>query len=316
METLLSKAADLIYCKQYIPSTTPVRSVVEYLKKYPRTFLVVADDQKVAGLIGRDKLLKRVDSKNKWELYAERPISSVMDKNPLILDGNEDLFKLCLKVISRPIETVYDDVVVSTDGVFTGLVSVKQLMLCVLEDMGHQLKLLKEQRFLLKKPIVATLMTADDSLTANENEINETFSEALENGELEPESVAVPLPREPADHIKLRGHLDAFNVVELMQLLVEGRKTGRLDILGYKEQNPFYSMYLDKGIISHAEGNGNTGKSALWKALKITEGKFIFHYNLLPAVTTIQDDPNFLLMEACRLQDEAAQVKSVEGSIA
>ncbi|MGB7566556.1 MAG: DUF4388 domain-containing protein, partial [Chitinivibrionales bacterium] len=86
--------------------------------------------------------------------------------------------------------------------------------------------------------------------------------------------------------------------------------------LGYKEQNPFYSMYLDKGIISHAEGNGNTGKSALWKALKITEGKFIFHYNLLPAVTTIQDDPNFLLMEACRLQDEAAQVKSVEGSIA
>lgn len=316
METLLSHASDLIYCKQYIPSSTPVRLVVEYLKKYPRAFLVVADDHKVGGLIGCDKLLKRISSKKELELYSEKPISTLMDRNPLILDSNEDLFELYRKVVSRPFETVHDDVVIANSGIFSGLVSVKQLMLCLLEDLRNQLQLLQQQRSMMKKPITATLLTAENGSNVEENEIDGVFSDAMENGDLEPETVAVPLPKEPADHIKLRGHLDAFNVVELMQLLVQGRKTGRLDLLNYKEENPFYTVYIDKGKISHAEGNGNSGKSALWKALKITEGKFIFHYNLRPAVTTIQDDPNFLLMEACRLQDEAALVKPVQEPIA
>jgi hypothetical protein len=232
-----------------------------------------------------------------------------MDKNPLILDSNEDLFELCRKVLSRPTETVYDDVVISTDGVFSGLVSVKQLMLCLLEDVGAQLQTLKQRRSMLKKPIVATLMTGDDASNPGKNEsVGENF-DLLENEGLEPENVAVPLPKEPANHIKLRGHLDAFNVVELVQLLVQGKKTGRLDLLDYKEEKPFYTVYINKGSISHAEGNGCSGKSALWKALKISEGKFIFHYNLQSATITIHEEPIFLLMEACRRQDEALAVK-------
>ena len=316
METLLSRASDLIYCKLYIRSSTPVGRVVEYLLKYPRTFLVVADDQKVAGLIGREKLLKRVGPKNELELYTESPISAFMDKNPLVLDSNEDLFELCRKVLSRPIDTVYDDVVISTKGVFTGLVSVKQLMLCLIEDFGVQIQLLKQQRSMLKKPIIATLMTGDDAPNSDENENNGAQSDLPENEDLEPESIAVPLPQEPANHIKLRGHLDTFNVVELVQLLVQGRKTGRLDLLEYKEENPFYAVYIDKGIISHAEGNGSSGKPALWKALKISEGKFTFHYNLRSATITLHDDPMFLLMEGCRMQDEAAMIKPLQEATA
>jgi hypothetical protein len=314
METLLSRASDIIYCKQYIPSSTPVNLVVEYLWKYPRTFLVVADEQKVAGLISREKLLKKICSKKDLELYDQRPISAFMDKNPLILDGNEDLFELCRKVLSRPIQTVYDDVIISNGGVFSGLVSVKQMMLCLLEDVGGQINLLKQRQNMLKKPIVATVMTAETS-DADGHHHDLAAAEAFESDDPEPENIAVPLPQEPASHIKLRGHLDAFNVVELVQLLVQGKKTGRLDLLEHNEENPFYTVYIDNGIICHAEGNGGSGKPALWKALKITEGKFIFHYNLQSATITLHDDPIFLLMEACRMQDEAAMVKPLQEAI-
>jgi hypothetical protein len=176
--------------------------------------------------------------------------------------------------------------------------------------MEAQIKMLKKKRSMLKKPIVATLMRGDDAFGDGENEINGANFDLPENEDPEPENVAVPLPKEPESHIKLRGHIDAFNVVELVQLLVQGKKTGRLDLLEYKEENPFYTVYIDKGSISHAEGNGASGKSALWKALKISKGKFIFHYNLQSATISIHEDPMFLLMESCRLQDEdAAAVK-------
>lgn len=311
METLLSRASDLIYCKQYIPSSTPVKLVVDYLKKYPRSFLVAADNHKVTGLISRDKLFKKIGPQKDWDMYSKKPISTLLDKNPLILDSNEDLLELYRKVLSRPIETVHDDVVIATNGVFTGLVSVKQLMLCLLEDLRNKLQVFQQQSS-MKSPVVATLLTGENGPNAfdSESETGKAFSEYPENDFPEPENVAVPLQREPANHIKLRGHLDTFNIVELVQLLVQGGKTGRLDLLDYQEENPFYTVYIDKGRILHAEGNGITGKAALLKSLKITEGKFVFHYNLQSSKITIHDDPMYFLMEACRIQDEETQIKT------
>jgi hypothetical protein len=281
---------------------------MEYFQKHTRTFMLVLEGGNVCGLIGRDKLFLSVGSKEGWDLYADRPISTFMDKTPLFLDCAEKSTEVYQKVISRSIETVYDDVVVFSEGVLLGLVSVKQLMVCLFQDFERRRKQTYSN---LKKPILATVMSEMGRESRREDDVVEILLKALENSELEPEAVAVPLPQAPSNSIKLRGHLDAFNIVELVQLLVQGEKTGRLDLLENKQENPFYSLYINKGRLTHAEGNGEWGKAALWKALKVVEGKFIFHYNLKSSKISIHDDPAYLLMEACRLQDEAAMAHPV-----
>lgn len=305
METLSSHASRLIYCKQYVPSSTSVNDVMAYFHKNSRAYLVVVDDDQVCGLVGRDALLMKLKSPQGSEVYGDKRISTFMDPNPLVLDCNDDLVDSYRKVISRPVETVYDDVIVSSKGIFLGTVSVKQLMVCLLQDFESKGKETR-QRSVFRKPIAATLFTDASPSNDKKDDPIDAFLKALENGELEPESVAVPLPQAPSDLIKLRGGLDVFNVVELVQMLVQGRKTGRLDLLEKKKDVPFYSLYIDKGKITNAEGDGKRGKPALFKALKASEGKFIFHDNLRSVNTTIHDDPFYLLMEACRQQDEAA----------
>jgi len=176
---------------------------VEYLLKYPRTFLVVADDQKVAGLIGREKLLKRVGPKNELELYTESPISAFMDKNPLVLDSNEDLFELCRKVLSR--QSIPSMMMSSFPQRRFYRLSVCQAIDAVPDRRFRvQIQLLKQQRSMLKKPIIATLMAGDDAPNSDENEHNGANPTTGKRG-FGTGSIAVPLPQEPANHIKLRG---------------------------------------------------------------------------------------------------------------
>jgi hypothetical protein len=40
--------------------------------------------------------------------------------------------------------------------------------------------------------------------------------------------------------------------------------------------------------------------------MKIAEGEFVFHSDLQQPMQSIYEEPMFLLIEACRLQDEAA----------
>jgi CBS domain-containing protein len=275
-----------------VPSTTLVRQVVEYLKLHDRTFIVVADDHKVAGLIGRDKLLIKVGS-SESSLYAQQPIAVVMDATPLIFEGSGDVSQLFRHVVSRPIETVYDDIVISTNGVFAGLLSVRKLMECMLEELEYQRSITMETFSTLKKPIVATFF--DQKHTAG-------FAATS----IDPYAYTMAISKDDATPIKLRGHLDAFSVIELMQMLVQGTKTGRLDLCGKAKKATCFTVFFDQGKIIHAEGMSETGKNALWKALKFTDGDFSFHPGLLHPARSIHEDPMFLLMEACRLQDEAA----------
>jgi hypothetical protein len=293
MQNQPTTLSELIYCKEYIPSTTPVKQVVDYFKQQKRTFIVVADDHTVAGLVGRDKLLISVSSPQAWALYAQKPIASLMDKNPLIFDGKGDIVDLFRKASSRPIETVYDDVIISMNGTFTWLLSVKQLMRCMIQESESRLEPPKVTVNLSKKPIIATFF---DHKTTSANA----------DTAIDPYAYTMSPSRDDVFRIHLRGRLDAFSVVELMQMLVQGTKTGRLDVPEKTKNIPLISVFFDRGKIIHAEGGGEKGKNALWRALKITEGDFAFHPGLRCTITTIYEDPMFLLMEACRLQDESA----------
>jgi len=92
-----------------------------------------------------------------------------------------------------------------------------------------------------------------------------------------------------------------------VQLLVQGRKTGRLDLLEYKEENLSTRYILTRDYFARRRKRQQR-ETALWKALKISEGKFTFHYNLRSAtITSMMTDVSS--HGRMRMQDEAAMIK-------
>ncbi len=107
----------------------------------------------------------------------------------------------------------------------------------------------------------------------------------------------------------LQGQLDECCVFDVVQLLVQTAKTGRLELYpeGMGTHAVPCTVFVHGGNIVHAETGIDGGHSALWKALRITKGEFSF-FSGEPAgvTTTIRENPMMLLMEACRKQDEEA----------
>jgi hypothetical protein len=61
-----------------------------------------------------------------------------MDSNPLILDGYQDVTELLRLVVQLPADTVYDDVTISVNNRFAGIVSVKQIVVSQLNHYDFQ----------------------------------------------------------------------------------------------------------------------------------------------------------------------------------
>lgn len=305
MEKKDYKASALVYSKKYIPHTTPTSDVIDYFKKHTSNFLAVAQEGKIIGIIGREKLFLTVGSQFGWALHSSSTIMTLMDKNPLIYDGNGNAIELLRKAVARPIETVYDDVIIADKGIFAGLVSVKQLMLIELENLDAQLKTLVQHRTLLEKTIASHLLDQNVSPEMWNKKIDAVVSTAQQIEALEQEKAE--LPPQSTQQVKLQGHLDVFSVIDLIQLLVQGGKTGRLELLpNTKNDKGRLMIYVDNGKILHAEGCGDSGVNALWRALRLAQGEFSFLYGFMCDTITINDNPMSLLLEGCRRQDEEA----------
>jgi signal transduction histidine kinase len=90
---------------------------------------VVERDVPIA-LVTRTKFLATVFRQFGWELYGRKPISAIPLDEPLVLPMSDRLDAALAIALERPQTHVYDDiVVVDEDGRYTGLLSVKQMVL-------------------------------------------------------------------------------------------------------------------------------------------------------------------------------------------
>jgi hypothetical protein len=99
------------------------------------------------------------------------------------------------------------------------------------------------------------------------------------------------------------GNLEHLCVVEILQMLETGYKTGQLSL---KTDIGDGIFIFEGGKIIAAKFNEFTGKNAVYEVLKCTNGTFAFdhHYTTVqqPEIST---SVTFLLMEGCKLIDEA-----------
>ncbi len=113
----------------------PVREVSALFESQPSVegFVVVAQERPI-GLVMRNKLFQRLGIPYGVPLFYGRPITSIVDANPLIVEVSAPMEQVTSLVSVRETSRRYDLVVVTEQARYRGVVSVHQLLNAMAED--------------------------------------------------------------------------------------------------------------------------------------------------------------------------------------
>lgn len=108
---------------------TPVPSVQQVFEETNSlNSIVVVKNNYPCGLVMEYNLNKHLSGKYGVALYSNKPISSVMDDGPLIVDLETTVEKVSQQAMARARKKAYDDVIVTWKGQLMGTVSVQRLL--------------------------------------------------------------------------------------------------------------------------------------------------------------------------------------------
>lgn len=113
-----------------VPPETTVEEVRNLLDDLgPLASIVVVDQEKPIGLLMSYQLDRQLSSRYGVALYYKRTVSNLMDPNPLIVDENVPLESVAQKAMNRRDSyKTYDDIIVTRNGFFLGVVSMQRLI--------------------------------------------------------------------------------------------------------------------------------------------------------------------------------------------
>lgn len=115
-------------------TATPVSTVETYFRNRPHQFLVgVTENQRIIGVVQRDRLFAALGARYGVPLYLTRTISVLMDTNPLIIEDSTPLEVVSSIAMQRPDAQLYDGIVVANQRKPIGMVSVANLMKAMAE---------------------------------------------------------------------------------------------------------------------------------------------------------------------------------------
>jgi len=89
---------------------------------------VVDEHTDVMGTVSRMLIDHAMSGQYGFSLYARRSITNIMDIHPLVVDFATPIDIVSKRAMSRPIKTLYDFIVVTRDGGYCGIVTIKDLL--------------------------------------------------------------------------------------------------------------------------------------------------------------------------------------------
>lgn len=124
---------EVTMCTPSAKPDTLTRDVVEMFKKESGLQgVAVVRNEKPVGLIMKDKLYYRLGSQFGYSIYMGRPVTVVMDKNPLIVRAETPINEVADVAMARDENRLYDHViVVDNDGNYQGVVSIRRLLVTI-----------------------------------------------------------------------------------------------------------------------------------------------------------------------------------------
>lgn len=102
----------------------------------------------------------------------------------------------------------------------------------------------------------------------------------------------------------LEGRLEEMNIIDLLQTLEMGQKSGRLTV---RHDGQACEMFFTSGACKHACFGTVEGDEAVYKVIQWDKGEFEMDFNAAADKITISRSTQGLLMEALRLLDEAGR---------
>lgn len=95
----------------------------------PPCIVVCNQDGTVIGLIMRERFYRHLTGRFAAELFYDRPVWGFTDKDPLIVDIEQDAIEVIDAALAREMERFYDCVILTREGKFEGIITVHNLMM-------------------------------------------------------------------------------------------------------------------------------------------------------------------------------------------
>ncbi len=89
---------------------------------------IVDETNKVEGLIMKNCLDSILATQYGYSVYSRRPVSLIMDKSPIVVDYNISTKKVSELITIRDNEKVYDNIIVTKEDKYYGMVSIRKLL--------------------------------------------------------------------------------------------------------------------------------------------------------------------------------------------
>ncbi|MFJ5766291.1 GGDEF domain-containing protein [Lysinibacillus sp. NPDC093210] len=95
--------------------------------------VVVVRDGKPIGHITRTHFYQKIGTRYGYNLFMGRQNQLIMKENPLIVDCSTPIIEVSTEAMDRRAEELYDDVIVIKKGLYLGVVSIRELLLKLVE---------------------------------------------------------------------------------------------------------------------------------------------------------------------------------------
>ncbi len=99
-----------------------------FLSNPSLTGVTVVDKKHVEGIVTKTRINLIMSGQYGYSLHAKRPVSDIMDNNPLVVDSKTPIDMVSKLAMSRPIEKLYDYIIVTKGDDYYGIATIKDLL--------------------------------------------------------------------------------------------------------------------------------------------------------------------------------------------
>ncbi|CAM3881705.1 EAL domain-containing protein [Cohnella lubricantis] len=108
---------------------TPVSDIARHFESRRDIHgFVIAEEGRPVGLLMKEKLHQLLSGQFGLPLYWNRPVDKIMDTQPLIADESTPIDQVSQMAMAREPDKLYDAVVVTRDGLVSGIASIRSLL--------------------------------------------------------------------------------------------------------------------------------------------------------------------------------------------
>lgn len=108
--------------------TTQCGDIKEYFDSNDITGACIVNNDVPVGLIMKHTLDSALATQYGVAIFTKRPVSLVMDNNPLIVDYFAPVDEVSRMAMSRKVENIYDNIIVTTNNKYCGVVSIRSML--------------------------------------------------------------------------------------------------------------------------------------------------------------------------------------------